>query len=66
MRDLVRYPITRDEILSCLQSYSDRSVLEECIGDMRSLLLTEAMNAVKLVWSSDFLRQQLDREVWKK
>lgn len=47
MRDLVRYPITKIEILECLESLTNDILEEKCIGDMRPLLLQVAMEIVK-------------------
>lgn len=47
MRWLNKYPITVDEIVGCLQEIYDQIYAEELIGDMRPLLLKEAMKRIK-------------------
>ena len=47
MRDLVRYPITKIEILECLESLANDILEEERVGDMRPLLLQVTMEIVK-------------------
>lgn len=45
-------PISRDEILNCLQTYLDDALAEGAVDDMRPLLLGDAISAVKTVWAS--------------
>ncbi len=59
MRDLIRYPITEGEIVECLKTLRDHISAEESVGDMRPLLLEEAIIAVKALWSPEHLRKQL-------
>ena len=47
MRDLLRYPITKLEVLNCLEDLLEEIQLEQGIGDMRPLLLQVAMEVIK-------------------
>lgn len=43
MRNLAQYPITKKEIIEYLLNLSDQIATEGAIGDVRPLLLTEAV-----------------------
>lgn len=47
MRDIIKHPVTRDEIVNYLEHLSKEVADEETIGDMRLLLLDAAIRAVK-------------------
>lgn len=42
MRDLVKHPLTVDELLACLRETSQQINAEQAVGDMRPLLLNVA------------------------
>ena len=48
MRNLLEYPITRDEVIECLTKLRESILEEGCIGDMRPLLLTVAIKEMEL------------------
>lgn len=47
MRDLSRYPITLDEIISGLQDLRERLTLNAGVGDIQPLLVAEAIKLLK-------------------
>lgn len=49
MRDTIRYPITKDEIVLCLESFLKQidHADTELVGDMRPILLLSAIDIVR-------------------
>ena len=46
MRDLGRYPVTKEEVLKCLTEITEEIEKQELIGDMRPMLLKIATGVV--------------------
>jgi len=47
MRNLKEFPITKDEIIDCLRQLQEDIIKEDLVGDMRPILLEEAMDIIK-------------------
>jgi xanthine dehydrogenase iron-sulfur cluster and FAD-binding subunit A len=45
-RNLIKYPVTREEIIDCLTTLSADIIKEERVGDMRPSLLTLAAEII--------------------
>ena len=45
-RNLIKYPITREEIIDCLTTLAADIIKEEKVGDMRPSLLTLAAEII--------------------
>ena len=52
MRNLLQYPVTKQEIINCLKEFAAEASPEESCGDMRPLLLAEAILIIDKMYAS--------------
>ena len=52
MRNLLQYPVTKQEIINCLKEFAAEVSPEESCGDMRPLLLAEAILIIDKMYGS--------------
>lgn len=54
MRNLLKYPITKNEIKDCLQSILDAEVEKELCGDLTPSIIHHILTHIDEMWNSGF------------